>query len=226
MSPSNARGGTVSPAATSGATSRRKVAGERSRRRPAAERQAAPRLPARAPKEPAAPRAARPEGRRWWRSRWLLASLSVLAAVAVAGAVWLAGTARQHEQVSDARTTALQSAGPAAELVLSYDHTTLDQDFAAALEVTTGDFREEYRRTSENAVRQVATESEAVVEADVVSSAVVSATADRVVVLLFVNQTTTSNRLDAPQTDQNRVRMTMVRDAGSGRWLVSEVDAL
>lgn len=216
----------MSPAATSGGTSRRKVAGERSRRRPAAERQAPPRPPSQAPKQPSTPRAPRPDGRRWWRSRRLLVCLSVLAAVAVAVAVWLGVTARQQEQVSDARTAALQSAGAAAELVLSYDHTKLDQDFAAALEVATGDFREEYRRTSENAVRQVATESEAVVEADVVSSAVVSATADRVVVLLFVNQTTTSNRLDAPQTDQNRVRMTMVRDAGSGRWLVSEVDAL
>jgi Mce-associated membrane protein len=43
-------------------------------------------------------------------------------------------------------------------------------------------------------------------------------------VLLFVDQTTTSNRLDAPQTDQNRVRFTMVRSGD--RWLVAGVDAL
>jgi Mce-associated membrane protein len=108
-------------------------------------------------------------------------------------------------------------------VVLGYDHATLDEDFAAALELTTGEFREEYRRTSEDVVRQVATDTAAVVEAEVVSAGVVSAAPDEVVVLLFVNQTTTSNRLDGPRTDQNRVRMTMTREGDT--WKVSAVDA-
>jgi Mce-associated membrane protein len=53
----------------------------------------------------------------------------------------------------------------------------------------------------------------------------VRATPDRVVVLAFVNQTTTSSRLQRPQVDQNRVELTMVRSA-SGRWLVAGVRAM
>jgi Mce-associated membrane protein len=148
----------------------------------------------------------------------------VLTAAAVAAAVVLTVQSREASRLSDARTAALQSARSAAEVVLSYDHEHLDEDFAAALDVSTGQFAEEYRRTSEGAVRKVATDTEATVTAQVASAGVVSATPDRVVVLLFVDQTTTSNRLDAPQTDQNRVRMTMVRSGQE--WLVAGVDAL
>jgi Mce-associated membrane protein len=73
-------------------------------------------------------------------------------------------------------------------------------------------------------VRPTATEVRAVVKADVAASSVVRADQNRVVVLLFVNQTTTSTRLDAPKVDLNRVRLTM--DRVHGRWLVSKVVAL
>ena len=73
-------------------------------------------------------------------------------------------------------------------------------------------------------VRPTATEVRAVVKADVAASSVVRADQNRVVVLLFVNQTTTSTRLDAPKVDLNRVRLTM--DRVDGRWLVSKVVAL
>jgi Mce-associated membrane protein len=58
----------------------------------------------------------------------------------------------------------------------------------------------------------------------VASSSGVRAEENRVVVLLFVDQTTTSTRLDGPKVDLNRVRLTMTRTGGE--WLVSEVDAL
>lgn len=197
------------------AVTRPRVAGERSRRpgRPDAPESPAPR-----------PERARPPARRVLRGRWTLAVLAVLTAAAVTAAVLLTVSARREQALADARTAAVEQARSAAEVVLSYSHETLDEDFAAALDLATGDFAEEYRRTSEEAVRPVATETRAVVEADVVSAGVVSSSPDRVVVLLFVNQTTTSTRLDAPRTDQNRVRMTMSRV--DGRWLVSAVDAL
>ena len=47
---------------------------------------------------------------------------------------------------------------------------------------------------------------------------------NKVVVLLFVNQTTTSTRLDGPRVDLNRVRLTLVKV--DGRWLVNKVVAL
>jgi Mce-associated membrane protein len=53
---------------------------------------------------------------------------------------------------------------------------------------------------------------------------VISASADRAVVLLFVNQVTTSTQVSGSRVDLNRVRMTLTRT--SDGWKVSGVDAL
>lgn len=56
------------------------------------------------------------------------------------------------------------------------------------------------------------------------AASVVSASPDKVVVLLFVNQVTESTQVSGSRVDLNRVRMTMSRtDSG---WRVSAVDAL
>lgn len=158
----------------------------------------------------------------------LVVAAVALTALLVVAAVVVTVLDRQQQRVDDARTAALEQARTAGETVLSYGYTTLDEDFDQALALSTGQFREDYERTSEGAVRDVATQTEAEVKADVISAGVVSASADRVVVLLFVDQTTVSNRLDRPQTDQNRVRLTMVRStADEGpTWLVEQVEAL
>ncbi|HEX5511698.1 MAG TPA: hypothetical protein VFX41_08280 [Actinomycetales bacterium] len=165
--------------------------------------------------------------------RLVLALVAAVTALLCAAAGWLVAAERQQQAVSDARTAALAQARTAAETVLSYDHASLDEDFRSALAVSTGEFAEEYRRTSDEVVRPLATKTQAGVVARVVDAGVVSASADRVVVLVFVNQTTTSNRLDAPKTDLNRVRMTMVgpsegaaEGSGAAAWLVEKVEAL
>jgi hypothetical protein len=56
------------------------------------------------------------------------------------------------------------------------------------------------------------------------AASVVSASPDKVVVLLFVSQVTESTQGTRARVDQNRVRMTMDR-TGDG-WKVSAVDAL
>ncbi len=152
----------------------------------------------------------------------------LLAVVLVTAAVVVLVADRRQQLLADSGAEATAAARSAAEVVLSYDFETLDEDFAAAQDVSTGTFKEEYAQTSENAIREVATQTQAQVKAEALTAGVVSATPDEVVVLVFVDQTTLSNRLDQPQTDQNRVRFTMVRTAvdGQDRWLVSEVDAL
>ena len=162
------------------------------------------------------------------RRRGLLVVAAVVAVLLVVAAAALVAVDRRQQRVADARSSALEQARTAAETVLSYSYRTLDDDFAAATAVSTGRFKDDYERTSQSAVREVATQTEAEVKADVVSAGVVSGTADRVVVLLFVDQTTVSNRLDRPKTDQNRVRLTMVRSTSDEgpTWLVEQVDAL
>ncbi|MFB7508712.1 hypothetical protein ACFC0P_35725, partial [Streptomyces broussonetiae] len=56
------------------------------------------------------------------------------------------------------------------------------------------------------------------------AASVVSATPDKAVVLLFVNQVTQSTQVPEPRLDLNRVRLTLTRT--SDGWKVSGVDAL
>jgi Mce-associated membrane protein len=152
----------------------------------------------------------------------LVAGLVVVILLVTAGLLTV--RARGADRVEQARTDATAAAEATAVDLLSYDYRHLDRDFARARAGLTGGFVDDYAKTTRTVVRPTATEVKAVVKADVAASSVVRAGQNRVVVLLFVNQTTTSTRLDAPKVDLNRVRLTM--DRVDGRWLVSKVVAL
>lgn len=193
----------------------RPLAGQRSRERLGAG--PAPTAPAEhAARAPAEPSVRRDLG-------VLVAALLVVVLAATAGL--LVVRARGEDAAERARAAALAAAEQHAVTVLSYDHRRLDEDFARARSVLTGTFADDYAATTEKVVRPSAEQVKAVVTAEVAASAVVRAPSEsRVVVLLFVDQTTTSTRLEGPKVDLNRVRMTMTR-VGQ-QWLVSGIDAL
>ncbi|MET7291025.1 hypothetical protein ABZS79_02510 [Streptomyces griseoloalbus] len=158
-----------------------------------------------------------------------------LALLLVAGLVAVAVLGPQYRDAREtdrARGEALAAAREAAPVVLSYDHRHLERDFSRALARLTGDFREEYRRTTKTVVAPTAAKYRGTVKATVVAppgggapaASVVSAAPDRVVVLLFVNQVTESTQVTGARLDLNRVRMTLSRT--SQGWKVSAVDAL
>lgn len=162
----------------------------------------------------------------------ICAVLAVLVAVLLTAAAVLGSTYADGRRADGARVQALAAATQAAPVVLSYDYRRLDRDFAAARGHLTGKFRDEYRRTTTTVVAPTAAKYHGVVKATVVkppgggapAASVVSASPDKAVVLLFVNQVTTSTQVTGPRVDLNRVRMTLTRtDAG---WKVSAVDAL
>ena len=154
----------------------------------------------------------------------LLAGLLALALSALAAFGLVAYLVRADQRVETARDQAVAAARDHAEAILSYDYRHLDADFAAARATLTGSFARDYKVTTTKLVRPGAEQYHVVVKAEVAAQSVVSATADQVVVLLFVNQTTTSTRLDGPKVDLNRVRLTLVKT--DGRWLVNKVVAL
>ncbi|NEA76179.1 hypothetical protein [Streptomyces sp. SID13588] len=160
---------------------------------------------------------------------------AVLAVLVVAGLVVTATLGwhyREAERTRQARTQALAVVRDAAPVILSYDYRHLDKDFAAANRYLTGSFREEYGKTTTTLVAPTARKYQGVVKATVAKPpaggppavSVVSGSPDKVVVLLFMNQVTTSTKVSGPRLDLNRVRMTLTRtDQG---WKVSAVDAL
>jgi Mce-associated membrane protein len=161
-----------------------------------------------------------------WSSgaRALLAGLLVIMLAALSAFGLVAYRVRAGAGVETARDQASAAAQRDAVAILSYDYRHLDANFAAARKTLTGSFARDYRATTSSLVRPGAQQYHVVVKAEVAATSVVSATADKVVVLLFVNQTTTSTRLTGPRVDLNRARLTLVKVDGT--WLVNNVVAL
>ncbi|MFF8605787.1 hypothetical protein ACF06X_07600 [Streptomyces sp. NPDC015346] len=167
------------------------------------------------------------------RPGMLGAVLAVLVLLAVAATATLGWEYREADRTASARTAALAAARKAAPAILSYDYRHLDRDFAAARAHLTGPFLDEYGKTTSTVVAPTARTYHGVVKATVAkpptgdaapAASVVSASPEKVVVLLFMNQVTISTQVATPRLDLNRVRMTLVPTERG--WKVSAVDAL
>ena len=216
-------------------TARRRIAGDRGRRQPATWPGAPEVLTSEDPLDPPEPRKLEPDldagdptpataphaGR---RPSWIVVALAVSLVAVLAACVLAAVTTRGQRADLRAGDTALAAAKVDTARILSYDYRRLDADFAAATATTTGSFRTDYQATTAKAVRALATQTQAVVVAKVVGGGVVSSSVTHATLLLFVNQTTTSNRLPSAKTDLTRVQVSMTK-SGS-RWLVSGLTAL
>jgi Mce-associated membrane protein len=158
------------------------------------------------------------------RPRLLTAVLGLLLVAGLVAASVLGWQYQEGQRAQEARGEALAAARKAAPVVLSYDYRHLDRDFARARTRLTGKFHDQYRKTTTSVVAPTAEKYHGVVKATVATASVVSASPDKVVVLLFVNQVTRSTQVSGSRVDLNRVRMTMSRT--SEGWKVSAVDAL
>jgi Mce-associated membrane protein len=127
------------------------------------------------------------------------------------------------EQISDAtRAVLMDQAAKMTATALSYSAKTFDADTAAAGKLMTSSMRKQYVDTLAQVKDEVAKEG-LVLKAEVVASALVSATSDEARVLEFVNQSTTAKGVKRTQVNQNRVVVTLTQT--DGRWLISKMDA-
>ncbi len=165
-------------------------------------------------------------------SRRLTAILAVLAVLAAAGVgiAWVqaedsaAISAPDGTLVGDEpRSEAIVAAADLTQRALSYDYRTLKSDMEVAEARMTPSFRKEYRATMAT-VRANTLKNKIVLQADVVSSAIIAATEHRARLLVFINQTTSAQATEAQQLDRNSLVVTLER--GKGDWMLSELTAL
>jgi Mce-associated membrane protein len=160
---------------------------------------------------------------------WLVITiLGGLAGLLVAGAavlglgVWNVSDVREQDAVAEASRNAPVAAERASAAILSYGYESLDADQKAAERYMTAKYKKKYDDTFTRLVRPNAAKVKAKVEAEVKASGVVHADPDRVNVLLYVNQTTTSTANGGePQVALNRVQLSMVHQ--DGKWLVDDI---
>lgn len=105
----------------------------------------------------------------------------------------------------------------------TYDYQHIDQSFATVAAHTTGRFATQYRQVGQK-LRTTITEAHAKSTGRVIASGVRSASGDRVVVLLFVDQTVRNTSSPKGVIEHNRMQMTLQKQ--DGQWLIAGVDLL
>jgi Mce-associated membrane protein len=156
------------------------------------------------------------------RRRWLPALLAALliASAGAAGGVywWIYRPDQQTNAAAQQRATDAARDGTVA--LLSYAPNTLDKDLANAKSHLTGEFLKYYGDFTDKIVAPAAKQKGVKTEATVTRAAVSEMQPDRAVVLVFVNQVTTSKDRPDPALATSSVMVTMVKQ--DGRWLISE----
>jgi Mce-associated membrane protein len=147
--------------------------------------------------------------------------VAILLAAGVAGLGWHSD--RGAAQTDAAVRQALATAPAAAKAIFSYDHRTFDDSVANARTFVTGPFAEEYAQTTA-ALKQTAVKQQAVVLAEVSATGVVTASAHRVELLVYLNQYRRNVNTAGEKVDQNRVVLTLV--AVEGDWKVAAAVAV
>ena len=156
-----------------------------------------------------------------WRRR-VLAAVMVLALIAaVAGPAFLGWKLWESYQVTQAGEAAQRAAVSYAQVLTSIDSNKVDENFAQVLDGATGEFKDMYSKSSVE-LRQLLIDNKAAAHGVVVESAVQSASKNKVVVLLFVDQSVSNTNVPDARIDRSRIKMTM--DYVDGRWRASKVE--
>jgi Mce-associated membrane protein len=159
--------------------------------------------------------------RRSWVRRASRGAAAAVLICAVAGAAceaWL--IVRQHQKANAAHQ-ALTAATTFVDMLSTVDTNAIDKDFTDVLGGSTGEFKDLYAKSSAQ-LRRLLVDNKAVAHGTVVEAAVESATTDRAVVLLFVDQSVSNQQAPDPQIDRSRVKITM--EKVDRRWLASKVE--
>ncbi|WP_406815516.1 DUF3329 domain-containing protein [Mycobacterium sp. M23085] len=169
-------------------------------------------------KRPETGRAGRP-----WRRYLRRGALPALLIASLTISVFLGWRQWQDHQLKVAGEQAQQTAVGYAQVLTSIDSNKVDDNFKQVLDGATGEFKDMYTQSSVK-LRQLLIDNKATAHGVVVDSAIQSESADRVVVLLFIDQTVTNTAAPDPRIDRSRIKMTM--EKVDGRWRASKVQLL
>ncbi|MEU6560789.1 hypothetical protein [Nocardia nova] len=158
------------------------------------------------------------------RSGLGIGALSTLAVASVVAATTLYFTEyRTDQQTDDSAQKAVSAAASNGSVaILSYAPDTLDHDLGNAKSFITGDFATYYGQFTDQVVAPAAKDKAVKTAATVVRSAVQEMRPDSAVVLVFINQTTTTKDKPDPSMTSSSVKVSLRRVGGE--WKISAFD--
>jgi Mce-associated membrane protein len=158
------------------------------------------------------------------RRRVKVAPLVLVLLLLLSGALatWLYVVQYRPDEQTDtaAAQTAINAARDGTVALLSYKPDTLNQDFAAAKSHLTGDFLNYYDQFTKEIVTPAAKEKALTTTAQVVGAAATELQPNSAVVLLFVNQATTSKERPDPAMASSSVLVSLTKVHGT--WLITK----
>jgi Mce-associated membrane protein len=150
--------------------------------------------------------------------------LGLLAAGGLAGWLYLTQY-RPDTQTDDAvAQSVVNAARDGTVALLSYKPDTLNQDFAAAKSHLTGDFLNYYDQFTKEVVTPAAQTKGVTTTAQVAGAAVSELNPDKAVVLVFINQATTSKERPDPAMASSSAKVSLAKVHGD--WLITKFDPL
>jgi len=163
--------------------------------------------------------------RRFPRTVRVVPAILVLSLLISAGAAtWLYFKRYQpHQRIDPSVARAVISAASDGTVaLLSYSPESLDKDFASAKSHLSGDFLSYYSQFTEQIVAPAARQKSLKTTAQVMGAAVSELHPDSAVVLVFVDQSTTSKDRPDPSIAASSALVSMVRV--DGNWLITKFD--
>jgi Mce-associated membrane protein len=139
-------------------------------------------------------------------------------------ASWLYLTQFRPDRETDSAVAGetIRAASDGAVALLSYAPETMDKDFAGAKSHLTGDFLNYYSQFTHDIVTPAVQQKAVKTSATIVQSAVSELKPDSAVVLVFLNQTTTSKENPNGSFTASSVKVGLTKVDGS--WLISAFD--
>jgi Mce-associated membrane protein len=163
--------------------------------------------------------------RRHLRAIPLIPVILVLALLAAGGlAAWVYFSQYRPDEATDAAASqsAVNAARDGTVAMLSYKPDSLDRDFAAAKSHLTGDFLNYYDTFTKQIVSPASRDKAVTTTAQVVGAAAAELHPKSAVVLVFVNQVTTSKERPDPSAAASSVLVSLTKVQGT--WLINKFD--
>jgi Mce-associated membrane protein len=153
-----------------------------------------------------------------------IAVLVMLAVASVALATWMYVLQYRSDQQTDpaAEKAVLTAATEGSVALLSYSPDSIDRDLATANSHLTGEFLTYYRQFTDEIVRPAAKQKSIKSSATIARAAISEMHTDSAVVLLFVNQTSTSSDRPEPSLLASSVLVTLTNV--DGNWLIAKFE--
>lgn len=149
--------------------------------------------------------------------------VGLLLVLAVVLAAYFGWQLREQSGRVDAAADAEAAGVAAATNMLTYDFSTIDEDFAWVQDDGTKKFQQSFAGAADDA-KQLAVATEARSEAEVRGSGVHLTDEDHATVLVAIDSVLTEPDKAAAENQRWRIELTMVRQ--DGRWLVDELELL